>query len=245
MATSPDISQRVAQLREQQKVALSALSQTRASVLRPGAAMSTSLPATPCCSTRATGASPNRSPVEDARHLSLQLAKRRVQEAQAQLHAAERRAASADPADVGEQGLVKLLAAARVRSVLFAQHEASVRTALLAWHAASFLARGGTGGPKARVLELVLVRLQSNTLAWVLHAWSRAVREIEREQARATRMSTVLHGKWALQRVFTVEQHTRERLTHSILRGWLHGELARSWRTWREACMMMQSKEAQ
>lgn len=248
MASSPDIALRVAQLREQQKLALSALSQ-RSAVSQPGVLGSTvSLPATPSFHATASALPSPPSSLEDARHLSLLLAKMRVHEAQAELERAEYRMTFPDPAYPGEEGLVKALAAVRVRAVLFAQHEACLRTAMRDWHTASLLALIDVGNPNAlkrsqlEFMEDVLIRLQPSALAWAMRAWVRAVTEMEREQARASRLSTIQHGKWALQRAFSVEQQTRERLTHSILRWWLHGELAQSWRKWREACMMMHTK---
>ena len=148
--------------------------------------------------------------LEDAHRLQLLLARQRVEEAQQALLQAQRAADAAEQAQLQQQSareeqvheqVYKMAAAARVRTLLHARHDARLRIALLAWsHAAVQVTdvrgearrkeeaeEGEEEQPRAHGrhlqggwLELTILHLRPTVLASAIGQWSRAVAAMDR-----------------------------------------------------------------
>ena len=239
----------MAALREQQKAALAAITGSPTST---PSRFSTTVPSSPL---------PTPPVAAQGAEADVLLLRQQVQEMRAAMEKARHTAAMQDEKVLAHSdNLLKLGAAARVQTLLYARHDAILRSVLLQWqrNLAGLHDRGRQSllvmrqlpgdeplpplpvdpalEPHSNFLEMVLLHLQPSALSRALGEWARAVALVDRQKARAEQQQTVLHGKWAIQRAFSVEQQTREKLTHSILRWWFHGELARGWRLWSEGC---------
>jgi hypothetical protein len=116
---------------------------------------------------------------------------------------------------------------ARVREM-----QGGAAAAVGAHHSAVHARRAAHGGD---LLEAALAHMRPAILGRAMNEWVRAVAAIDQDHSRMAHTQTAIHGKWALQRAFTLEQYARERLTKSILRWWQHGDLSRGWQLWRNA----------
>ena len=131
----------------------------------------------------------------------------------------------------------KLMAAMRLRTLLHSRLDVRVQAAMLKWKYALQLVEdaGNTNSLQKAgdLLEAALHHLRPAVLGRAFRMWAYMLaamqREIQREEAHASHTMQVQHGKWAMQRAFSLELSTREKMTKSILQWWEHGELSRGW----------------